>query len=81
MITSGPLWGQDVCGDLWVHLQEPETVLIVFHNLVYKALTPPGILEADALVQECALATDPSVGHRKSDQCSAAQVGCQVVCP
>lgn len=45
-----PLWGQDMWKDIWVHRQEPEAVLMVFHFSAYKALTPPGDQEADALV-------------------------------
>ena len=43
-----PLWGQDIWRDIWVHLQEPQAVLIVFHVPAHKALTPPGNQEADA---------------------------------
>lgn len=46
-------------------------VVIVFLDLAYKALTPPGIPEADALSQVWDWVTDPSVEtadwmHRKS---------------
>lgn len=43
-----PLWGQDIWKDIWVHLQEPQAVLIVFHVPAHKALTPSGNQEADA---------------------------------
>ena len=79
MIMKKPLWGQDRWKNIWVHLQEPEAVLIVFHVLAHKALTHPGSLEADALAWVQALTTDPSVHtadwvHRKGGQHSA-QVG------
>ena len=37
--------------DIWVHLQETETVLTLFHILVLKALMFPGNQEVDALDQ------------------------------
>ena len=49
MVMNKPFWGQDMWKDIWVHLQEPEAVLTVFHLLAYKVLTPPGNQEADAL--------------------------------
>ena len=48
---SGSLWSQNVWRDLWVHLQEAETVFIVFCVLAHNALTHPGNQEADALAQ------------------------------
>ena len=76
MIVNKPLWGQDRWKDIWVHLQEPESILTVFHVPAYNALTPPGNQEADTLARVEALATDPSVdtedwGHRKSGHHSA----------
>ena len=56
-----PLWAQDVWRDIWVHLQEPEAVLAVFHVWGHEALTPPDSQKADAPAQGPALATDPSV--------------------
>lgn len=46
---SKPLCGQDVWRDVWVHRQEPEVVLTVFHILAHKALTPSANQEADTL--------------------------------
>lgn len=43
-----PSGGQDIWKDIWVHLQEPQAVLIIFHVPAHKALTPPGNQEADA---------------------------------
>lgn len=69
-----PLWGQDMCKDIRVHLQESEAVLIVFLISAHRALTPPGNPEADPLAHTAALATDPSVDreieevHRESGQ-------------
>lgn len=37
--------------DIWVLFQEREVVLSGFHVLAYKAMTPPGNKEADALAQ------------------------------
>lgn len=44
-----PLRGQDWWKDIWVHLQQPETVLTAFQVLTHKAVTPLCNLEADAL--------------------------------
>lgn len=46
--------------DIWVHLQEPEAVLIVFHVAAQK-LTSPGNHKADVLSQYKLLATDTLV--------------------
>ena len=51
MMMHKPLWGQDMCKDIRVHLQESEAVLIVFLISAHRALTPPGNQEADALAQ------------------------------
>lgn len=61
MITNGPLWGQDMLwGGRWVHLQEPEAVLTVFH-VPAQTLTSPGNHKADVLAQYKTLATETSV--------------------
>lgn len=49
MIMKKPLWDQDVFGAIWVHLQEPEVVFIVFHILAHKTLIAPGNQEDVAL--------------------------------
>lgn len=49
MIVHKPLWSQDMWKDIWVHLPEPEAILIVFHILARKVLTSPGDQEAGAL--------------------------------
>lgn len=54
-----PLWDQDTQKDIWVHLQEPEAIPIIFDVPTHKALTLPGNQEADAVVASRALATDP----------------------
>ena len=70
------LWGHDKWKDIWVHLQEPEAGLTVFHVLAYKVLTLPGNQEPDALAWVWALATGPSADttdwvHRKNSCHSA----------
>ena len=49
---GGPSGGQNVCQDIWVHLQEPEAVLIAFHILAHEALILPGDQKGDARAQE-----------------------------
>lgn len=49
MIMNKPLSGQDRWKDIWVHLQQPETVLTAFQVLTHKALLHPHNLEDDAL--------------------------------
>lgn len=46
--------------NIWVFLQEPETVLTVFYVLAHKVPTLPGNQEADTLGQVPVLATDLS---------------------
>lgn len=53
--------GARICGDIWVHQQEPEAFLPVFHVPARKVLNLSGIQEADALAWVQALATGPSV--------------------
>ena len=48
-ILSKPWYGQDMCRDIWGHLQEPEVHLTVFHILAQKALTPPWQSESYAV--------------------------------
>lgn len=56
MIMNKPLSGQDRWKDIWVHLQQPETVLTAFQVLTHKALLHPHNLEDDALAGLQALA-------------------------
>ena len=49
MIMNKPLWGQDVFGAIWVHLQEPKAVFLVFYILASKTLIAPGSQEGVAL--------------------------------
>ena len=74
--------------DLWVHLEEPEAVLTVFHISAHKVLTSPhpplpGNQEVDDLTGVCTLATDSLIVtedrvHRKSSLRSV-QVGWRIV--
>lgn len=73
---------------IWVLLQEPEAVLIVFLVSVYKVLTTPGNQEAGALALVQTLTTDSSVDtadwvHRKSSHQNSGGMpycqGCQII--
>ena len=40
MIINKHLWGQDMWKDIWIYLQEPESVLTVLHVPAQRAPTP-----------------------------------------